>query len=574
MPFVPSDLDPSNIEHVESLYRALLERPIESAVELERWLQDASDLESQVDELGSRKYIAHTCHTDDEVIERDYLHFVESVEPRLKPLAFELQKRLVTSPHLRGLDMQRYGMLERSWRNAVELYREENIALETNQSKLVTSYGKITAAMMVDFQGQRRTLQQMAKILEEPDRALRKEAWELTTQRREQDKAQIDEIFTELLSIRQQIARNAGYSSYRDYAFRRRERFDYTAEDCLRFGDSIAELCLPALEGFDRERRQALGVEHLRPWDLAVDPYGSAPLRPFEEDQIGRFIEKIRDVFAKISPSLSQLFSQLRPGENLDLESREGKRPGGYQASLEVSKQPFIFMNAVGSQRDVETLLHEGGHAFHYLDASAEPLVFLRHAPIEFCEVASMSMEILGSGALDVFYPPRDVARAVRNMFEGIVRFLPWMATIDGFQHWLYTNPGHSPEERREAWLKTLRRFSSTVVDWSGYEESLAWRWQPQLHIFGMPFYYIEYGIAQLGALQMWQNFRRDDVSALQKLREAFVLGGTRPLPELFTTAGLRFDFSSKTLGPLLAAVQQHLGDLTSELTSSRHESC
>jgi oligoendopeptidase F len=566
MPFVPHDLDPADLDRVEPLYQELIERPLESPAALESWLLDASALEAVVDEHAARRHIAHTRATDDEAVERAYLQVVEVIEPRLKPWKFKIQQKLVHSEHARGLDPGRFDVLLRSWRNALDLYREENIPLETQEAKLFTEYSKITAAMTVELRGETLTLQQAAKLLEEPDRAARQEAWELTARRRERDRAPIDDIFSELLRLRERIARNAGFDTYRDYAFRRLDRFDYTPEDCLRFGDTIAELCLPLVERLDDARRQALGVERLRPWDLAVDPYGAAPLRPFGEGEIPRFIEGTREVFARISPELGERFSRLRPGENLDLESRKGKRPGGYQASLEVVRQPFIFMNAVGTERDLETLLHEGGHALHYLDASVEPLIYLRHAPLEFCEVASMGMELLGSAELDVFYAPVEAARARRTLLEGIVRFLPWMATIDGFQHWLYVHPGHTAAERREAWLAVQRRFTSSRVDWSGHEETLAWRWQPQLHVFGMPFYYIEYGFAQLGALQLWQRYRHDPAEALARLRRAFALGGSRPLPELFAEAGLRFDVSPETLGPLLEAVASELRSLTTEI--------
>ncbi len=557
--FVPAELDPSDLAQVEPLYHQLIDREIDSPEELEQWLQDASDLEAVIDEFASKRYIDHTCHTDDEEIERAYLQLVEEIDPRLKPLEFELKKKLVASPHASALDRKRFAMLERSWSNAVGLYREENIPLETREAKLFADYSKVTGSMMVEFRGKQRTMQQMAKFLDEPDRELRRSAWQLVVERRERDREQLDEIFARLLSTRQEIAGNAGFDCYRDYAFRRRERFDYTPEECLRFGDAIAEVCCPLVESLDRKKREVMGLERLRPWDLSVDAKGRPPLRPFAEDQIPLFVEKIGTIFERISAPLGEMFSGLELGRNLDLDSRPGKRPGGYQASLEASRQPFIFMNAVGTRRDVETLLHEGGHAFHFLDAANETLIFLRHAPMEFCEVASMSMELLGNSFLEVFYTPADAARARRSMLEGIVRFLPWMATIDGFQHWLYTHPGHDAAERREAWLEIHDRFASSEVDWSGWEESRAWRWQPQIHLFGMPFYYIEYGIAQLGALQVWQRYRVDPDAALANLRMAFRLGGTRSLPELFEIAGLRFELDHGLLEPLVTAIEEEL---------------
>lgn len=557
--FVPADLDVSKKENLEPLFQSLLEREIETRGALEAWLLDASELEERIDELGSHRYIDHTCHTDDENIERAYLDFVENLEPALKKWSFELRKKAVASPAFSELEGAQFKTLVRSWKNAVDLFREENVPLETAQSKLFTDYGKLTGSMMIEQGGRTLTIQQMSKLLEEPDREVRKGAWQAIVARREQDKERLDEIFTRLLDLRTKIARNAGFEDYRSYAFKERDRFDYSPDDCERFGQAIRETCVPMVESLDHERKERLGVTRLRPWDLHVDADGGAALRPFSEEEIPAFVSGVQEIFRRISPDLHERFRALELGKNLDLESRRGKRPGGYQASLEASRQPFIFMNAVGTQRDIETLLHEGGHAIHYLDAASEPLVFLRHAPLEFCEVASMSMELLGSQHFDVFYRDEDAKRAQRKLLEGILRFLPWMATIDGFQHWLYTHEGHSAKERREAWLEISESFSSSVVDWSKVEESKAWRWQAQIHLYGMPFYYIEYGIAQLGALQVWLNHSHDGDEALAKLRRAFALGGKRSLPELFSTAGLRLDFSKQNLEPLMLAIMNEL---------------
>jgi oligoendopeptidase F len=311
----------------------------------------------------------------------------------------------------------------------------------------------------------------------------------------------------------------------------------------------------------DRQRKADLKLERLRPWDMAVDPKNRSPLRPFGEGQTTMFVDKTRDIFNRLSPELAADFESLRANDNLDLESRKGKQPGGYQCSLEEAKQPFIFMNAAGLQRDVETLLHEGGHAFHMLAARGEPLVFLRSAPMEFCEVASMSMELLGADHFGIFYTEADAARAKRTMLEGIIRFFPWMTTIDSYQHWLYTHPGHSRAERQTFWLSLMSRFGADI-DWSGHEAVRESLWQRQGHLFHAPFYYIEYGIAQLGALQLWAASRRDGKKALGDYRKALALGGTRPLPELFSTAGVRFDFSEQTLRPLMEAIGEELGRL------------
>ncbi|HZL37494.1 MAG TPA: M3 family oligoendopeptidase [Tepidisphaeraceae bacterium] len=560
--FVPADLDPADFARLEPLYQSLLDRPVSSAGELEAFLRDFSELSAVVDEYANRRYIDKSCHTEDKAIEAAFLHFVEQISPRVKPLYFRLQKKFLESPALGQLTDIRYRMLTRQWRVDVELFREENVAIDTEVEKAANEYGKICGAMMVDFRGRQYTPAQMARFSEETDRTTRQEAWEANVHRRLEDREKVDAIFEQLLPMRQQIAANAGLANFREYAWKANKRFDYTPADCLRFADAIAETCVPLVAKLNAQRARELGVQTLRPWDLEVDVKGRAPLHPFAEDQVPTFVAKTREIFNRLSPALARDFDQLGAHGNLDLDSRKGKEPGGYQCSLEESKQPFIFMNAAGLQRDVETLLHEGGHAFHYQAAAArEPLIFLRNAPMEFCEVASMSMELLGSEYFTVFYDEAQAARAKRKLFEGIIRFLPWMAIIDSFQHWMYTHAGHTRAQRTAQWLELLNRFTAGV-DWNGYEAIRESSWQPQRHLFHSPFYYIEYGIAQLGALQLWMRAKSDPRQALSNYRAALALGGTRTLPELFETAGIAFDFSQRTLGPLMEALREELEGL------------
>ena len=558
--FVPFDFEPGDFAQVEALGRALLDRTPSTGEQLRQWVLDLSSLYERISEEGTRRRIDHACHTDDAAIEERFTFWIREIEPRLKPLMFELQKQFLASQFVGELDDPKFLQMTREWRTEVAIYRPENVPLQTQAAEVVKEYGKLTGAMLIDFRGRQHTPQQMAVYLEETDRSTREEAWRLTARRRIADHARFDDLFEQLLQLRQQMAVNAGFENYRGYAWKSRLRFDYKPEDCLAFAETVEKVCVPIVEELDEQRKAALGVESLRPWDLAVDVEGRAPLRPFDAADIPGFVEKTREVFEKIEPSLAVQFIGLREQKGLDLDSRKGKRPGGFQASLEASRRPFIFMNAVGLQRDVETLLHEGGHAFHYLAAAREPNVFVRHAPLEFCEVASMSMELLGADHFDVYYAdPDDAGRAKRTLLEGVIRLLPWVATIDTYQHWLYTHPGHTRAERTEYWLKLHRRFSGRVVDWSGLDDERATRWQQQLHLYHHPFYYIEYGIAQLGALSVWRNHRDDPTQAMRQLREAFALGGTRPLPELFRVAGLRFDFSDATLRPLVESLSQEL---------------
>lgn len=547
--FVPQDADMGNWEHIGPLFGRLLDARPESAEALERWLEDASELMAAIDEERSRRYIEMTCQTDDPVREQAYLFYIEQIVPRVKPLAHALDVAYVRSPHRAGLPT-RYAVLDRLIDNRVTLFRPENVPLETEESRLKQQYQKITGAMTVSFRGQEHTLPQMARYLEDTDRSLRQEAWELVARRRLQDREALDELFDRLLGLRERIARNAGFADYRAYAFRQRERFDYTPEDCLRFHEAVERTVLPVLRALHAERRQRLGADTLRPWDLQVDPLGRPPLRPFDSSE--QLAAGVEAVLTRIHPEFGQQFRFMRDRLLLDLDSRKGKAPGGYQSTLNERRVPFIFMNAVGLDDDLRTLLHEGGHAFHMLAARGDPILEYREAPLEFAEVASMAMELLASPYLGAVYPSvADARRSYRQSLERSVSVFPWVATIDAFQHWLYTHPGHSRDERRRAWLATFRRFNADV-DYTGYEEAEAALWHRQLHLFLAPFYYIEYGIAQVGALQIWRRARYDHADAVHRYRQALAMGGAQPLPALFAAAGAEFDFSERTLGPLI----------------------
>jgi oligoendopeptidase F len=417
-------------------------------------------------------------------------------------------------------------------------------------------YQKLSGSLTVQFRGEEKTLIQMGRYLEEPDRALRQEVWELVANRRLQEKEKFEDLFDQLLKLREQIAANAGFQNYLEYAFRARRRFDYKPADCRHFHDAIEREVMPVWRDLQARRRHQMKLPVLRPWDLAVDPLNRPPLRPF--DEVDRLLSGTQAIFDRLDKGLAEQFRLMQTTHLLDLANRKGKAPGGYQSTLNEARLPFIFMNAVGLQRDVETLLHESGHAFHALATQEEDLYAYRSAPLEFCEVASMSMELLGNEYLEKFYTGPDANRARRKHLEGIVEIFPWIATVDAFQHWIYTHPNHSRQERAGAWLELMNRFGGDV-DWSGYEDIRAHLWHRQLHIFLYPFYYIEYGIAQLGALQVWANSRREKAGALQAYQRALALGGSRPLPELFAAVGGRFEFSAETVRPLTQLVRTEL---------------
>jgi len=570
--FVPQNVDLGDWSQIAPLFDQLERRApqIKSAADLEKWLLDWSELAAALDEESSRRYIAMTCHTDNADAERAYLHFLENVEPQLKPRQFALEKIYAAHPCRAELlaigtpsnarrSGGRYEIFDRDVKNHVELFRPENVALETEDAKLCQQYQKLIGAQTVNFRGEEKTLVQMGRFLEEPDRALRREAWENVAKRRLQDADKCEEIFDELIKLRARIAKNAGFDNYRDYAFRQKCRFDYTPADCVKFHDAIESEIMPAVREIQNERKQQLKLEKLRPWDLAVDPQNRAPLKPFAE--VGEMVSRTQNIFSRLDAELAAGFRQMRDLKLLDLDNRKGKAPGGYQQNLSEARVPFIFMNAIGLQRDVETILHEAGHAFHAQAARDENLYAYRSAPIEFCEVASMSMELLGNEFLEEFYPSAEANRARKTHLEGIIGFFPWMAVVDAFQHWIYTHAGHARAERRAAYLQLMDRFGGGV-DWSGFEEARAFSWHRQLHIFLHPFYYVEYGIAQLGALQVWANSRRDKAKALDDYKKSLALGGSRPLPELFASAGCKFQFDAATIRPLIQLANSELKKL------------
>ena len=559
--FVPTEIDLGDWPQIAPLFDKLEANiaQAKSVADLEKWILDWSELSAALDEEGSRRNIAMTCHTDSAEAEKAFLHFVENVEPQLKPRQFALEKLYVAHPQRKQLPMPRYQVFDRDVANHVQLFRPENVALETEEAKLGQQYQKLIGAQTVTFRGEEKTLVQMGRYLEEPDRALRQEAWESVAKRRMQDVDKCEEIMDELIKLRHQIAQNAGFKNYLEFIFRQKARFDYTPADCVKFHDAIESEIMPAVRAIQAERKRDLKLEKLRPWDLAVDPHNRAPLKPFAD--VGEMVSRTQKIFNHLDAGLATDFRELQDKKLLDLDNRKGKAPGGYQSTLSEARVPFIFMNAVGVQRDVETILHEAGHAFHAQAARTEDLYPYRSAPIEFCEVASMAMELLGNEFLEEFYAANEANRARKTHLEGIIGFFPWMAVVDGFQHWIYTHPGHTRAERKAAYLALMNRFGGDV-DHSGFEEVRAHSWHRQLHIFLYPFYYVEYGIAQLGALQVWANSKANKAKALADYKRGLALGGSRPLPELFAAAGCKLQFDAATIKPLVKMAQSELGKL------------
>jgi oligoendopeptidase F len=546
---VPPSLDAGQLDQLVPLFDELAHRALPDAPAIERWLCDESELSSRISAEQARRYVRMTRNTDDAEAKRSYLEMEQAVMPEVKVLSDALDKKLLASPALTGLDATRYEVLLRRRRTQSRLFRPENTDLQRQEAELQTQQQAILGGMSVEFEGRSLTLQQLGPYYESLDRDQRERAFRAGLAARRAHWDELEGIYDRLVDLRTTMARNAGFTTYTPYRFEELGRYDYTPASCRRFHDAIAECVVPVVRQLDSARARRLGLERLRPWDLEVDPEGRPPLRPFAtEDEL---ISLCRRILAEVDPRFASELDELKRRDLLDLMSRKGKAPGGYQYQLEDERVPFIFANGVGVHHDVQTLLHECGHAFHSLSCRHHELIACRDYPIEIAETASMSMELLGLEHLGVVYAADDVRRVYRKHLEGLLRTLTWIASIDALQLWVYDRPKHTREQRRVAWLDIRRRFGGDV-DWSGLEEA---QWIAQSHLFSHPLYYIEYGIAQVSALQVWRNYRRDRKGAITAYRAALTMGGTRPLPELFAAAGVDFDLSPAKLRNLVTDV-------------------
>ena len=565
MTFIPEDFDASSWENIEPYVDDLIQRNLSCSSCLEKLISDSSNLAEHISETGALLYIGMTCDTENETKKNDFLNFVENVRPKLSKFSDKLNRRIAEHPSVGDLP-DRYDLMIRGIKSDIDIFREENIPLGVEQTKLVTKAQGITGGMTVEFEGEERTFPEMKAFLESNNRSMREKAWKSMVSRWMNDSEELSEIFDELIKIRHEIAKNAGFDSYTNYMFKAMHRFDYTVEDCLTFHNSIEKVCMPIVREINEKRRSSFNLEILSPWDVneksgsGPDIEGKNPLRPFEN--VGEMVQKLSELFHKMSRDLGDKFDKLVEMDTLDLETRKGKAPGGYQYYLEKSRVPFIFMNAAGLQGDLETMIHESGHAFHSLYCGHLDLIDERNYPIEFAEVASMSMELLTQDEWQIFYDNDDeVNRAILSHLEGVVFLLPWIATIDAFQHWIYANPNHTREERTEYWLSLRDRFGSKM-DWKDNEDFRELSWQQQGHLFGVPFYYIEYGIAQLGALQLWQTHRKSPEKALKDYENAMKLGNTKILPELFAAAELKLGFDEKHVDSLINEVKAAMAEV------------
>jgi oligoendopeptidase F len=560
--YLPKDFTITDWPALEPYFKELLERPVNSVDDLKSWLTDLSELEAVIGEDAAWRQIRMTCDTENKELENAFTFFVTEIQPKMGPYADKLNKKLVESPFTKELTQPEYEVYLRTVRKNIELFREENIPLQSEISVLAQQFGVISSKMSVEVQGREYTLQQAGKFLESPERDLRKEVYFKIQERRMQDKEQLNELFTKLLQKRHQVGVNAGFENYRDYKFADLGRFDYKKEDCFQFHEAVRAGVMPLVDFIYDRKRQKLGFESLRPWDLDAEPAGINPLTPFNTGE--ELVNKTIECFNKMNPFFGECLRKMKEMGRLDLDSRKGKAPGGYNCPLPETGAPFIFMNAAGQMSDLATMVHEGGHAIHSFLAHQLPLTAFKEYPMEIAEVASMAMELFSMEYWDVFFDnEEDLRRARQHQIERVLTIFPWIATIDKFQHWVYENPNHTLEEREENWRRILTEFTSITIDVTGLEEYRKYSWQRQLHLFEVPFYYIEYGIAQLGAIGLWKQFKENKEQAIQNYMNALQLGGTRTLPELYQAAGLRFSFDPDYISELMLFVQQEMEKIT-----------
>ncbi|WP_207495196.1 M3 family oligoendopeptidase [Aridibaculum aurantiacum] len=556
--YLPKDFSVTDWAGLEPYFKELLERPINSREDLEQWLKDSSELEAVISEDACWRQIRMTCDTTDKSLEEAFNYFCMHIQPHMQPYADKLNRKLIENPFTQELDKEEYFTYLRNVRKSIDLFREENIPIQAELSVMQQQYGQIAGAMTIEVRGQEYTLQQASKFLEDHDRNLREEVYRKINERRRQDQETLHTLYSQLIAKRHQIALNAGFENYRDYKFAEMGRFDYTKEDCFNFHEAVKLHVLPLVKKIYDKKKQKLGLDTLRPWDTEAEPEGVQPLHPFNTGE--ELTEKTIKCFELLNPFFADCLRKMKELGHLDLESRKGKAPGGYNCPLAESGAPFIFMNAAGQMHDVTTMVHEGGHAIHSFLSHRLALSAFKEYPMEIAEVASMAMELFSMNFWNVFFDnDEDLKRAKEHQLERTITIFPWIATIDKFQHWVYENPTHTVEERTSKWMEILEEFNTGAVDFTGLDEYRKIGWQRQLHLFEVPFYYIEYGIAQLGAIGMWKQFQRDKEQALRNYINALSLGGTKTLPALYEAAGLEFNLSPDYIKSLMEFVNEEM---------------
>ena len=559
--FVTEELVIDSWDKIKSLFDNLVEREISSASELEKWMLDQSELSAVLEEDMAWRYIKMNIDTTDKELGERFSFWIKEISPNIAPYSHKLNVKLLESPFLKELDAEKYRIYLRSVKKQIEIFRKENIPLFTVMEEKQQEYGAITAKMSIEVDGEKMTMQKAAQLLKSTDRNKREEVYNKISTRRLQDEKVLDILFDELIVLRQQIAKNAGFANYRDYMFAAMGRFDYSPKDCFNFHDAIAQEIVPIIKSFEQKRKDKLGYASYKPWDTAVDVDGLAPLKPFEGGT--ELTDLTVECFKRLRPYFGECLSTMKAMKHLDLESKNGKAPGGFMYPLYEIGVPFIYMNSVGSQRDLVTMVHEGGHAVHSFLSRDLAMTEFKSTPSEVAELASMAMELLSMDHWDVFYAnAADLKRAKLEQLEKALETLPWVASIDKFQHWIYTTK-HTAQQRKEKWLDISAELGNQIIDWEGNENTHANLWQKQLHLYEVPFYYVEYGMAQLGAIAMWRSYKQLGEQGLDNYMNALKLGYTKKIGEIYETAGIKFDFSASYVKELADFIKDELEKLS-----------
>jgi len=549
--FITDEFDIQNLDSIKPYFEDLENRILISVTDLEAWMKDKSALEEKIFEGQGWLFINKQQAINNEEYKALFENYNVNVLPQIEPYAHRLNQKFIQCPFVNQLDKKEYFIYTRAAKNSVDIYNEANNKLRAEESLKSSEYGKISGSMFIEMEGKELTIQQAQAYLEYTDRAVRKEAFEKIFGRKLKDVDNLNVLYDELIQIRHQIAQNAGSDNFRDYAFKMLGRFDYTPEDCFQFHDSIKKVVLPFIDKIEKDRQLKLGYETLKPYDLSVDVSNQAPLKPHEN--ANQLIDKTIAVLNKVEPGFGNYLKEMHEKGFLDLDSRKNKAPGGFLYPLPVSNVPFIFMNSAGTLRDLTTMVHEAGHAIHSYLSAHIPLNTLKEVPSEVAEYASMAMELLTMDYWEEFFENEsDLKRAKATHLEKIILTLPWMALIDRFQHWVYTNPNHNHQQRADKWVEMQSNLSTNNVDYSGYENIAAIKWQSQLHLYEVPFYYIEYAMAQLGAIATYKQYRSDPKLAIENYKRFLTLGYTKPIGEIYKAAGIEFNFSEEYVGELI----------------------
>jgi len=559
--FVSDDLDTNSWAALEPYFLKLESRSIDTLPTLQQWLKDWSELETAISENARWLYINTTIDTADVAARNALIYMYQHIQPHLSTWDNRLAKKFVASPVVNDLDASLFHTTIRKVRKGLELFREENVALNSEQVMLQSKFGEITGVQSIQYNGQEITLQQAAVYQRSNDRAQREEVFHLVNKRLQQDNDALDNLLTELIALRHKIATNAGYKNYIDYRFDELGRFDYTPDDCLLFHEAAKEVIVPLMAKMNEEKRQKLGLDVMRPWDINAEPGGESPLSPSisSEDLLAKTIACFRELDSYFAERL-EIMKEMK---YLDLDSRLNKSPGGYNMTMPEIGVPFIFMNSANSEHDLITMVHEGGHAIHTFLSHPLELYAFKEVTSEIAEVASMSMELMTMDYWNIFYSnPEELKRAKKNHLQYILGILSRTCMGDSFQFWLYSNPTHTVEERRQKWIELNKQFTGSNTDWTGYENALSTGYQRILHFYEVPFYYIEYAFAELGAIAVWKNFKNNPKLAIEQYKKALSLGYTVPIPVFYETAGAKFDFSKEYVAELAQFVQEELKKL------------